>query len=96
MREERERVALPKLGLVILIRYYHGLSHTSSKKLTNAINQFYYIADVKKTNKFDFQLMSNLCKSEPASKNKKMCCHTPRHLVNMIRLISHACRRLEI
>ncbi|MGL4599928.1 MAG: reverse transcriptase domain-containing protein [Plesiomonas sp.] len=51
VRDEKGRVALPKLGLVTLIRHYHGLSHTSSAKVIQVINQLYCIADVHKTAK---------------------------------------------
>ncbi|MGL5118586.1 MAG: integrase catalytic domain-containing protein [Plesiomonas shigelloides] len=51
MRDEQGRIALPKLGLIILIRHYHGLSHTSCAKVVQAINQLYCIADVHKTAK---------------------------------------------
>lgn len=51
LRDEKGRIALPKLGLVILIRHYHGLSHTSCAKVVQVINQLYCIADVHKTAK---------------------------------------------
>ncbi|KAI2645438.1 hypothetical protein H4Q32_029412 [Labeo rohita] len=49
VRDEKGRIALPKLGLVILIRHYHGLSHTSCAKAVQVINRLYCIADVHKT-----------------------------------------------
>ncbi|KAA0723980.1 Retrovirus-related Pol polyprotein from transposon opus [Triplophysa tibetana] len=51
LRDEQGRIALPKLGLIILIRHYHGLSHTSCAKVVQAINRLYCIADVHKTAK---------------------------------------------
>ncbi|MGL5101463.1 MAG: DDE-type integrase/transposase/recombinase, partial [Plesiomonas sp.] len=51
IRDAQGRIALPKLGLIILIRHYHGLSHTSCAKVVQAINQLYCIADVHKTAK---------------------------------------------
>ncbi|KAI2645593.1 Gag-Pol polyprotein [Labeo rohita] len=51
VRDEKGRIALPKLGLVILIRHYHGLSHTSCAKVVQVINRLYCIADVHKTAK---------------------------------------------
>ncbi|XP_056609202.1 uncharacterized protein LOC130426440 [Triplophysa dalaica] len=51
IRDGQGRIALPKLGLIILIRHYHGLSHTSCAKVVQAINQLYCIADVHRTAK---------------------------------------------
>ncbi|ROI47835.1 Transposon Tf2-6 polyprotein [Anabarilius grahami] len=51
LRDKKGRIALPKLGLIILIRHYHGLSHTSCAKVVQVINQLYCIADVHKTAK---------------------------------------------
>lgn len=38
-------------GRIVLIRHYHGLSHTSCAKVVQVINQLYCIADVHKTAK---------------------------------------------
>ncbi|MGL5119136.1 MAG: RNase H family protein [Plesiomonas shigelloides] len=43
LQSRQSRIALPKLGLIILIRHYHGLSHTSCAKVVQAINQLYCI-----------------------------------------------------
>lgn len=51
------KVALPKIMLVLLIRRYNGLSHTSAARTAQAINALYCIEDVRKTTK----LVLNSC-----------------------------------
>ncbi len=42
IRDKNDRIALPKLSLVIFMRYYHNISHNS------AFNRLYYIQDAAK------------------------------------------------
>nr|XP_055047287.1 uncharacterized protein LOC129432726 [Misgurnus anguillicaudatus] len=70
VRDEKGRIALPKLGLVVLIRHYHGLSHTSSAKVIQAINHLYCIADVHKTTKTILDSCLTCAKVNPHKQTK--------------------------
>ncbi len=48
IKDTNGRIALPKLSLVILIIYYHGISHNSASKVTQMINHLYCIQGTAK------------------------------------------------
>ncbi len=48
IKDTNVRIALPKLSLVILLRYYHDSSHNSTPKVTQTINRPYCIQDTAK------------------------------------------------
>lgn len=47
IRDRQNRIALPKLALMPLIRHYHGISHVSKNKVIETINKLYCIAKVR-------------------------------------------------
>ncbi len=68
IRDTNGRITLPKLSLVILIRYYHGILHNSASEVTQMINRLYCIQDTAKMAKLILDLCLICAKTNPHRK----------------------------